>query len=270
MAILLLLLGCRSQGKESTKIQQKDLAPKSLIEVSKDIDAIFKNTEQVEKILDGTYIQTTEEKKIPTQETKKESQNQSSQNQDSKQQSEAKTSQESEQNQIQSKDKEKDELLLKIWKSTDEKIEKVHTMWNTFEVEGLKKGTTKEKIDNFEKSLNFLTKSIENRNINEIYDYGSQTMFNLGPIYDIYIDDIRGDISRIKYSAYKAYLMSTQGKIKDALKLLSDTDEYISRINIKIEKNNEKTKSIDKVKLSIGDMIKSLDQDSIKLFRRNG
>jgi hypothetical protein len=178
-----------------------------------------------------------------------------------------KKDQESKKGETSNKSSNIDEILLEEWKKIDKELENAHRMWNSFEVEGMKKGVTKERADKFEDNLNFLTTAIEKRNIIDIYDYGSQSMSNLGPMYDLYRDEIRGEIGRIKHAAYQSYLRAAQGRIEESVVLLNGTEEYINIIRQKVGTNNAKIKSLDKVALSIGDMKNSLKDNSIKLFR---
>ena len=255
------------------KIQKKDKAPDSLGDVSKGLQDIISNLEEIEKILDGTYIEEEEkpkeEKKDPGSSNTSQSQgsNQNSGNQDSnnsgKTNSDIKTIEDKEKK----KAEEKADKLLKTWQKIDKKIEDIHKKWNEYELEGLKKGITTERTDKFEESINALTKSIESRNIKEIYDYGSQSMLALGPIFELYKDEIAGEINRIKYATYQSYLNAIEEKDNEALDILKNSEEEINKIRLKIEKDTSKIKVLDKVNMSIVDMRKSLKEKSIKLYR---
>src|SRR5699024_6408884 len=71
--------------------------------------------------------------------------------------------------------------LEKMWNQIDEKLEKSHELWNSYEVEGIKKGGSSEKANQFDTSINKITKAIEDKNIRDIYEYGSQALLNLKP-----------------------------------------------------------------------------------------
>lgn len=267
-----MLTGCKLQKNQSVKIQKKDKAPDSLGDVSKGLQDILSNLEEIEKILDGTYIEEEkpkEEKKDSGSSNTSQSQgpNQNSGNQDSnnsgKTNSDIKTIEDKEKK----KAEEKADKLLKTWQKIDKKIEDIHKKWNEYELEGLKKGITTERTDKFEESINALTKSIESRNIKEIYDYGSQSMLALGPIFELYKDEIAGEINRIKYATYQSYLNAIEEKDNEALDILKNSEEEINKIRLKIEKDTSKIKVLDKVNMSIVDMRKSLKEKSIKLYR---
>jgi len=211
---------------------KKDKAPDSLGDVGKGIQDILSNTEKVEKIMDGSYLEEGEKKK------------------------EDKNTEEN-----------NEEKLLDTWKEIDKRIENVHEKWNGYEVEGVKKGLTSDRENKFEESLNFLTRSIEERKIKEIFDYGSKTMLYLGPIFELYRDELFAEINMIKHSVYQSYLKAMDGKEAEATDLLKNLDEYTNKIRLKLEKDDSKIKVLEKVSLAIEDMRKSLKESSIKLHR---
>ncbi|MBU5439988.1 hypothetical protein KQI42_18420 [Tissierella sp. MSJ-40] len=260
LVTIIFLVGCKSQRNTGVKFQQQERAPQNLVGVSKALDNILKSIEKVEKALEApeTVIKMdkkNEEKSSEGTSTSSETDKKNKENQESKK------------GETGSKSSNIDEILLEEWKKVDKELENAHRLWNAFEVEGMKKGVTKERADKFEESLNFFTTAIEKRNIIDIYDYGSQSMSNLGPMYDLYRDEIKGEISRIKYAAHQCYLRASQGRIEESLTLLNGTEEYINIMRQKIGTDNVKIKALDKVVLSIGDMRSSLKENSIKLFR---
>ena len=161
----------------------------------------------------------------------------------------------------------KDIKLLELWINLDKKIEEIHNKWNIYEVEGVKKGIDVEGREKLKDSLNLLTKSIEERDIINIYDYGSESMLRLAPIFNIYKDEIKGNINKIKYYTYQSYLKVIKGRKTEAQNLLEDLSEDINQIRQKLDKDEEKIKILDKTNLSIGDMQKVLKQNSVKLYR---
>ena len=289
ITILFILSGCRSIKNQSVKFEKQDKAPNSLRDISAGLQDIFKNIEKVEKILDGTYIEEkTSENKNKQEEPEKnqggdqgggqgqDSEGQGSGNQgessnqgaNSNQGTEAVTITIEERKKKEEERKEKNrEELLKTWQQVDKKIEDIHKKWNQYEPEGMKKGVTIEKVDSFRLSLNSLTKSIEERNLKEIHDYGSQSMLNLVPMISLYRDDIGGEINRIKYATYQAYINAIEGKNPKASELLKSVEEDVDKMRLKFEKDDAKVKIVEKIKLSIEDMRKSLAQKSVKLTR---
>ncbi len=159
------------------------------------------------------------------------------------------------------------EKLLDKWEEINKKLEEIHSKWNSYEIEGMKKGVTSDISNRFKDSLNALTSSIEGKNIIGIYDYSSQTMLNLSPIFGLYKDEIWGEINKLKYLTYQSYLNTLKGDDLKTIELLKGSEEDISKIRLKLEKNDSKIKMLDKVNLSIEDMNKSLKENSIKLIR---
>ncbi|WMM25711.1 hypothetical protein RBU61_03325 [Tissierella sp. MB52-C2] len=289
ITILFILSGCRSIKNQSVKFEKQDKAPNSLRDISAGLQDIFKNIEKVEKILDGTYIEekTSENKNKQEEPEKKQGGDQgggqgqnsggqgsgnqggsTNQGANSSQGNEAVTITIEERKKKEEQIKEKNrEELLKTWQQVDKKIEDIHKKWNQYEPEGMKKGVTVEKVDSFRLSLNSLTKSIEERNLKEIYDYGSQSMLNLVPMISLYRDDIGGEINKIKYATYQAYINAIEEKNPRASELLKSVEEDVDKMRLKFEKDDAKVKIVEKIKLSIEDMRKSLAQKSVKLTR---
>lgn len=262
---ILLLTGCKAGKKQETKIQKTDKAPEALIDVSKGLQDILKDTEKIEKVLDGTDM---EDAKAKEQEKEKKEEKDAKENDKNQTKSKENNSNQTN-NQDKGKEKflEKDEKLLKTWEKIDKKIEEIHGKWNTYEVEAMKKGATTDRTDKFGESLNALTKAIEMRSTIDIYDFGSQSMLNLSAMFDLYRDEIKGDINKIKYITYQSYLKAAKGNPKEAFEILKDSEENINRIRLKLEKKDSKIDTLDKVNLAIVDMRKSLKENSIKLNR---
>lgn len=281
--IILILTGCMAPKNQVGKIEKKDKAPDTLGDLSKSLQDILSNTETIEKILDGTFIEEEKSKKEKEEDSSEKGKEDSSKKEEGTS-DEKKGSKESEGSQDSSAKEEVIEIkipktneeikleeeakkLLSTWIEIDKKIEEMHKLWNQYELDGMKKGMTTEKSKKFGESLNLLTKAIENRDIIEIYHSGSLTALNLGNIFELYRDEIKGEINKIKYATYESYIMAIGNKEKKAIDLLGNLEDIINRIRIKIEKDEEKIKILDKLILSISDMNKSIKEKSIKLIR---
>lgn len=269
LSIILILTGCKIGRKQTDKVQKKDKAPSSLSELSKGLQSILKDIEEIEGILDGTDIKQNESKVKEEESQEGEEQKQAEKQEEGKGNQEKDGTEPKEEDKGNSKPKtsDKDNKILKIWTDVDKEIEDIHKKWNLYEVEGVKKGIGMETRDKLEDALNLLTKSIEERNIINIYDYGSQSMLQLVPIFNMYKDEIKGNINKIKYLTYQSYLKAVAGKGKEGWDLLEGIEEDISQIRIKLEKDENKIKILDKSNLSIGDMQKALQENSTKLYR---
>lgn len=264
--LTLVLVGCKS-NKETTNLKQKDKAPDSLGELSKSFDDILETIDKIEKVNLGLSVDIKEQKdeKSNKDQEKKQSSDSSSGDQSSNSQSQG-TEKGSGSTGDSKSEMQKDEKLKLAWKEIDDKLEKSHKWWNKYESEGIKKGATQENRELFQTSFNKMTKSVEARNTVDIYDFCSQSILNLRPFYDLYLDDIGGDIAVLKYVAYQSYLKAISDDLTGALNLLQNRDEYINRIKLKIGDKKEKLKEVDMVVNSIGDMKKALDEKSKRLF----
>lgn len=248
----------KNSKKKPMKLEQKEKAPKTLTTVMDGIDEILVFIDNIEEvaILTESEFEIEESKKgkkdsKPKEENKPE---------DSKQQA---TKQKEEENKTMTKD----ENIFTLWKDIDKKIAEIHKNWNSYEVESINKGANLEKANILKRNLNLFTTSIENRNIRDIIDTGSKTFNSLAFFFDLYKDETSGDLSKIKYSIYQAYLKAEISDINEAKKLLDLTEEYSVRIRQRLGKDKEKIKLLDKLLLSISDMKLALDNNSIKLLK---
>lgn len=282
---IILLFGCK---KENTKAEYKpkDKAPKSLKELSSGIDEILSSVDEIEKL--SLNIPTKAQQQAQQQKSTGGAGNKGAGSQGgsdggggggggggastgggggqgggvsggggggSGQQPSGQ----------QQKPPSKEEMIKSSWDKIQLKLEDVHAKWNAYEAEGMKKGLTKESGDKFEASINTLTKAAENKNIIEIYDAASNSYLNLKPFYDLYQDEISGDIYTIKYAANQAYLKAIQGDLKAAIDLLNGREENINKIRLKQSKDEDKEK-IEKISLSLADFRKALEENSRHLF----
>lgn len=260
LIIALVFTGCKKQENKS-EYKPKDMAPSNLAEVSKGIDDILLSIGEIERL--NLNIPPKNEKLMEVKVDKKEEQGADSKNEDTvdESQKESPTNQEGSQGsqnsdssgggeQTDDKKESKAEKEKKEWDKIEQKLEGIHPKWNAFEVEGQKKGATKENSEKFESAINKLTKSVEDKNIAEVYYYTGQSFLNLKPFYDLYLDEIGGDIAMLKYVAYSAYLKAIQDKTDEAAELLSGREENINRIKLKLTKEEDQIK-VERLALSI-------------------
>lgn len=275
--MILILTGCKSQKKQVAKFQKKDRAPASLGDISRGLQNILKETEKLESILDGTDY---EVEKVEMEKAKEEEKAKTERTIEVKNEAKGLTSgqggqgggqssgeSKGTQSKEQKKSQDKDEKLLSTWEKIDKTIEDIHKKWNSYGPEGMKKGVTSQMSSRFTDSLNALTKSIESRSVIDIYDYSSQSMLNLSSMLGLYKDEILGEIDKLKYATYQSYLNALKGDDAKSAELLKTSEDDVSKIRLKLEKNDSKIKMLDKVNLSMDDMSKSIKEKSIKLTR---
>ena len=272
--LLLFLIGC-TKDEGQPEIKSKDKAPDSLQELSLGITDILNSIGDIERLTLNIPLAEKEEDKAKQQEQseepKQEENTEQSQSSSESQSGGGQEQQSGGQQETKPEDPKKAEIekrekeIKSSWESIEKKLEEIHPQWNSFEVEGLKKGTTKEVMDKFETAFNKMTKSIEAKNIIEIYDYASQSFLNLKPIFDLYLDEIGGDVSVIRHAAYQGYIKALQGDIEGANTVLSNKEENINKIRLKMTKDEDKD-AIEKISLSLADFKDSLPENSRRLF----
>ena len=260
LLLVLFLTGCKAEKEKEgeAKIEKKDKAPSSISDFSQGLQEILNYVEEIEKILDDSDIKMNEEK---IKEAKKNREDEKSPKK------EEEKDEDKEKDEEMQEEKEKSNKILEIWTDMDKKIEDIHNKWNLYGVEGIKKGISINEKDKLEERLNSLTKAIEERNITNIYEYGSQTMLELEFVFQLYKDEIKGSTNKIKYYTYQSYLKAMEGRNTQAQNLLDDLSQDLNQIRTKLEKDEEKIKVIDRLKLSIDSMKVGLKEKSPKLYR---
>ncbi|HHV46539.1 MAG TPA: hypothetical protein GXX53_06545 [Tissierellia bacterium] len=269
--ITTLLTACVNPSEKSSKISKKDKAPETLTKVSEGIDEIFKS---VDSIMEIAKLSESEYQALRTQKDKKKEKSQQgyqssgggqegegNQGDGQGQSGQGGQQQQQEQEDIMTKD---EEIFLK-WREVDKKLEEIHTSWNQYEAENKEKGATQQKGEELKTNLNDFTVAVANREIRDIIDAGSKVHNSLAVFFDMYKDEISGDLSRVKYSAYRAYLYAQEGNIEEASKLLTSAEEHISRVRKNLEE--DKVKDLEKLSLSIADMKLALNKNNMELLK---
>ena len=253
------LISCKKLGgKKETKLEKKDKAPKSLLSLTEELDKVLTSMVDMKKTIELSPLEF-EVLEYDKKEQSKKDEDKSGENKGESKDEKSKIEAEN----LSSKDKE----LTKKWNDIDKKIDKIHNDWNEYEAEAVKKIVNPESTKEFKNILNSCTKAVEARNVDAILDTGSQLTLSLASFFDLYKDEIRGELSKIKYAAYQAYIYggTDTGKAKI---LLDSTVEPINRLRQKLdpEKDKEKLKNLDKLNLSIEDMKQTLEENNIKLL----
>lgn len=268
LIFILLITGCKREQKQ-TEFILKDKAPDSINKLSDGIDDMLKSLGDIEKLnLDIPISDDKKDKKIQSENKASSQGDKTKQNESSTQEQNSQSSSDKDANnnqQTSSQNLSKDEQIKMLWDSIHSKLEEIHINWNDFEPDGLKKGATTQTGEKFQTAFNRMTKAVENKSIIEIYDYASQSLKNLKPFYDLYKDEIGGDISVLKYIAYAAYTMAINGDIVGAGEMLSDKEENMNKIRLIMTKKDEK-QAVDKVSMSLSDFKNSLPEKSRILF----
>lgn len=238
LTLSLLLSSCsKKPEKKSTAYEKRENAPQNLNKIYENTNLILKDIEEISKV----SVETEQE--------------------------EVKLNEENSKSKEKSNKESKEEKLKKLWKGIDKSIENIHKDWNNYEIEGMKKIGNTNSIDKFEESLNDVTVSIENRDHLNIINNGSKVLFHISPFFDIYKDEIKGDISRIKYYVYQGYILGDKGEKEKSINFISQGEANLNSIRQKIENDKDKLKTLEKLTLSLNDMKKSIEKESANLFK---
>ncbi|MFY9214445.1 MAG: hypothetical protein WAO45_06980 [Tissierellaceae bacterium] len=272
LIMILLISGCRGNGNKKQEIKTLDKAPDSLTDIDKGISAILEKVGRIERInLD-----------IDQEDAGKKDQSEDNMDSESKEV-------EAEENVIENQDdgnmedehggksngsgddkkppkEEKDEQIRKVWKEINGDLDRVYSKLSDYEAEGLKKGASKDSLTKLQKAVNQLAKSIEVQDILSIYNYGSQSLSNLKPLYNLYKDDYRGEVCDIKSSVYQYYIKAIVKDIVGARTQIQSKEDSINKIRQLIGDDKEKNKELDRVKISLENLGISLEEGSKRVL----
>lgn len=268
--LLVSISGC-SKHKKTSEIKTLDKAPDSLGDVYDEIGKILDNVGIIEKINLDVYVKEEDGSKQkgvqeqqdssstePGKGASDDSNKENSVSQDSIPQLEEPTN-------IGTAVVDKEEKRKQIWMDIDKSIEDIYLKWSYYEREGVQKGASGDRVVELKESINKLTKSIEEKNIVNIYDFGSKSILKLKPFYDLYKDDYRGEICELKYSIYQYYIKAINDDIEGAKGVLKSKEENINRIRT-LMGDDDKSKNLDKISASIDTIGISLEDRSKKVF----
>lgn len=275
MIALVAISGCTRNENNKAEIKTLDKAPNSLEDVYKDISSVLDGAGQIERINlnidfeDKDESTDLQEDKGPSSEEETESQddtqtdessNSESENQNSDdEESDDKEPQESDEA---SNEEDMDKKLRAEWVDIDKSLENIYLGWSDYESEAIKKGASKERVLQLKDSINKLTKSVEERDIVDIYEFASQSLVNLKPFFDLYKDDYRGEICDLKHSTYQYYIKAVTGDKEAALSAVEGKEENINRIRLLIGDDEKKVKELEKLSTQLENLGISLEDDS--------
>lgn len=275
LLILTMIPACnKEREKKDNIIRKKEGAPKSLIAISQELDKVFTSLNEIEETIELSPFELETIRKKERVETDKEDKEDEKEDQKKSKQENKEEDREGEADEKQKENKQgekekaaelKDQELFKQWYDIDGKIEKIHKSWNDYEVELTRKTVDSEKVKEFKDNLNGYTIAIENRDIEDIYNLGSRVILSLANFFDLYKDESKGDLSRIKHAAYQANLIGNNDEEK-ARQLLDSIGEYIVRLRTKLGEDKEDAKRLDKLVLAIDDMKQSLKEKNKRLL----
>lgn len=276
-----MITGCTSNNNNNSEIKVLDKAPNSLEDVNKEISKILDNIGKIERVNLGLDFEEDEKstnehsgdqgelgKKSEQPHTEEEASSQGNDESGNGGSGEgsgegSSHSHEATQGSTGEADSEKGKVL---WTEIDKSLENTYLMWTSYESEGVKKGASKDRITQFQEGLNKLAKSVEEKNIFNIYDFGSQSLLNLKPFYDLYKDDYRGELCNIKYSIYQYYIKATTNDKEGALDEIKSKEENINRIRILIGDDEKKSKELEKISSSLENLGVSIDEESKRVY----
>lgn len=271
--LLLLIVGCNNDENNGREIKTLDRAPNPLEDAYKEIGSVLEGAGRIERIslgidFSGEEEKTAQEKKDPIPEEEEEESKKPPQNLESGENGEGEIeSQETDIKESNDKDENPSEAnmsenLKETWREMDKSLETIYIAWSDYESDGIKKGASKDRLIEFKDSLNKLTKSVENRNIVDIYETASLSLLNLKPFFDLYKDDYRGEICALEHSIFQYYIKAVTGDKEGASSAVEGNEESINKIRLLIGDDEKKEEMLDKISTQLESLGISLDDAS--------
>lgn len=271
------LIGCGTNPGE-TELEPPDRSPESLIDVSSGIDDIGESLDGIEKIImdlpkkENGEMSDMSETEDQGQDSGGEKGQGNGNSQGGSQKQEGQSQEQSQESQETPKTEEeiKNQKIKNMWQDIEKSLEGIHSAWNEYQVEGQKKGASREQLDSLEGSLNSLTIAVEKNSIRESYNGMSQCYLFLRPIFDLYQDDIMAELTVLKYDTYRAYSIGISDEEGRDFQIFESNDELFSRISRKVD-DDSKDDLIDRLENSISSLKKGLREDSrrVNMIKKN-
>lgn len=262
--LILVLSGCKKSPKKIAESVKKN-------KISKELQEILMNTNELEKQIDDIEKEKEKNPEIEIEKQKEEiikklEEQQGGKSEDSKKPKE-------EPSKLLTTQK---ETIYNTWKDLYKKVENIHKIWNGYEVKAMNDKADKEQIKAFEEKLNSLTISIENE------DY-LETLSNINSLYSsiayftsIY-ENYDSEIIQLKHDVNQVYIDGAKGRWVSIEKSMKEVNDQYKKVfkefNRKLKEstdkkdNNKKKEELEKLKLSIESMEIALKKKDVKLLK---
>lgn len=260
---------CSGNNNNNSEIKTLDKAPDSLGEINKAINEVIENTGKVERIRLNIDFEDEEEEETQPHAESTEKSNKGEEDSESNSQIDENSDHggsESHGIEMGATEEDKEEKNSQTWNEIEKSLEELYQNMTSYEDDAIKKGISQDRVVQSKDAINKLVKAVEERNVINIYDFGSQSLLYLKPFYDLYKDDYRGEICELKYHIYQYYLKAVTGDKEGARDQLSSKDENINRMRILIGEDNKKIRELDKVSTSLDSIGISIDEDSKRVL----
>lgn len=283
LILLITISGCNANNKDNKEIKTLDKAPDNLGEINKVISKILEDTGKIERIsMDIDFGDEEEDTEMGSGNEQSESSQSEQPRVESTQESNegggdsegnsggdeesSHGGSESHGTEGSSTEGDKEEKNNKTWHDIEKSLEELYQNLLSYENDAIKKGASQERIVELKEAINKLVKAVEEKKVINIYDFGSESLLNLKPFYDLYKDDYRGEICELKHDIYQYYLKAVTGDKEGAKNQLATKDENVNRIRIIIGEDEKRIKELDKISTSLEGVGISLDEDSKRVL----
>lgn len=213
----------------SAKEESNDKIPKQLEELENSIEDIIGKLGGPSVSEENKDKENDDKEKEPQKQQKD---NKEGQEQQQGQQDQQQNNQDNQQDEHQS---EEQQQAKDIWSEIKPTIHEMHSKWNSYMPDAVKKGANKKLVDNFSDSLNTLTDSLREKNKNKTLLLASDLYTHIPDFYSLYKTGSSPEIKRIRHYARNVVLNSMTGNWEqsfDGMNSLKETwDIYKNTID---------------------------------------
>ena len=98
-----------------------------------------------------------------------------------------------------------------------------------------------------------------------MYNHGSRSFKALKPFYDLYKDEVGGEVLGLKYIVYQYYINGVKGSENTAKMYIENSEEYINKIRLKWEDKKVKKEDLDEITFAFRNLSNSLEEDNRRM-----
>ncbi|MBS4534515.1 hypothetical protein GOQ29_02680 [Clostridium sp. D2Q-14] len=278
---LIILSSCGNKEEKPNANNDKEKVPEELGKMQENSKTIIEDIEGImKKTEEPIFVETKKEEKKEGQEDQSEgseSEGQGGGQEESgggQQQGQQQPPEPTEEKSYEEKKKEenikKQEEIEKMWMKLELIVSGVHTSWNNYKISAMEGGVNTKSLEATDKALNNLTINVGNKEIMTSLKEINKLIFSLANFFDIYKGHIDGDLNRLYYTASEVYIQSLEESWDKAQKVASEYEEYFSMLRQKIDLEKKDEKYLNKLEVSMKDLIDSLqyqDPNLVKIKR---
>ena len=267
LVFVAMIIGCSKGAQERPELKEeadKEKIPPALASMDESIHKLIENIEGIDDVIEikPKDIEPVEDQQ---QEEKKSGQEQGEESKkgEASQTFEQQLSVQEKQEMVQ---QDKAAQVLEKWKSSEEDLNSIHELWNEYESTAIKDGADTDRIQKMERALNNLTLYIDAQDQDPALIEANNIILSLSNFMDFYKGNIDGLLGKIEYMARQSYMNAKENNWGGAEEKVTQGDSLITSLRQRANIEEKQKPLIEKMTLSIEDLKKAIEEESLKLL----